>query len=284
MIKVKLFYSSLYIIGQIGKILGFNFKNPIFIIGTGRCGTTLLSKILRSHNQISVFPNEGNELWHPKLHTYTESKIEAPPILVNPKLFTEISLKNWSPKHKNFIECILTGFRLLKSRSNFFVIKSAMISFMISDIINIFPDAKFIHIYRNGVSVAESLFKKEKGKYLSLFSKEEDFRIFCANYWKSCILEIDRLNDSLLLTHRKILYNLRYEDLCENPKMLLNNLFKFIGCNFRGLNFDLSMIKNANYKVGDYYKNEKWLKTLKIIGPLLIEKGYNSLPCENKAS
>ena len=42
--------------------------DPVFFIGSGRSGTNLLASFLRSHPEISVFPGEANDLWHPALY------------------------------------------------------------------------------------------------------------------------------------------------------------------------------------------------------------------------
>jgi hypothetical protein len=68
---------------------------PVFIIGSGRCGTSLFVRILSSHGRLFGFPGEANDLWHPKSYPFSKRSIETPPILENPKLFTQISLECW---------------------------------------------------------------------------------------------------------------------------------------------------------------------------------------------
>lgn len=247
---------------------------PIFIIGTGRCGTSLLVRILQSHQDIVVYPTEANELWHPHSYPYSKSTIQTPPILINPKHFTELSLQNWPENHRDFIRRQLTLFHVLKGSSKNFVVKSTMISFMLPKILSIFPGARFIHLYRNGISVVDSLVKKEWKKHVQLAENEESFRTHCAKYWKQCLTEIDQVNESLLLRKRNILYELSYEDLCSEPKEEIDGLADFIGCDSDNFLFDFLQIQSTNDKVGDYLTDKRWHSILEVLSPMMKQKRY----------
>jgi hypothetical protein len=264
-----------YIIQYIGKIWKFKtLENPIFIIGTGRCGTSLLLRILKSNKELAVFPSEANELWHPNSFSHIKAKISSPPILLSPQEFTNISIKSWPLNHENKIKSIFEGFFLIKRHAYIFVQKSAMISFMIPLILSIFPNSKFIHIYRNPISVIASIVEKEWNKYNHLFSSEANFRLTCAKYWGKCIIEIDNQKKFMCQKGSDILFELSYESLCKNPINQLNTLATFIGCNPKGFTFDLSKIKSTNYKVGNYRRNDNWLDIIECIKPIMEEKGY----------
>ena len=58
---IKLRHTGYRIVGSLAAALGYRTRSPVFIIGTGRCGTTLLVKILNSHPQLVGFPDEANE-------------------------------------------------------------------------------------------------------------------------------------------------------------------------------------------------------------------------------
>ena len=81
--------SSCYVVGAITTPFGFEMKDPIFIIGTGRCGTSLLVRIPQSHKHLITFLREANNLWHPKSYPYGKKSVETLPILkVEPKEFS----------------------------------------------------------------------------------------------------------------------------------------------------------------------------------------------------
>ena len=128
-------------VGRILRVMGYSPKRPVFVVGTGRCGSSLLSSILRSHNGLVVFPGEANELWHPKSYPFRSASIETPSMIEDPNAFTGISLSNWPPGHDQLIRAVFSSYNLVHGSTKTLVVKSAMISFMIPKIQILFPDA-----------------------------------------------------------------------------------------------------------------------------------------------
>ncbi len=265
-----------FLVGRIGRAFGSRVKHPCFIIGTGRCGTTLLVKILKSHPGIAGYPGEANELWHPKLEPFETTSLDMPPIEVDPKRFTEVSIANWPPKHGEKIRDVFTGFRLITGTSKVFFAKSAMISFMLPKILEVFPDARFMHIYRFGPSVLESYFKKNFGKYSRYVFTEKDYRAHCAQYWNACISEIEQRKKDLSVGTKGQFLEFSYESLCENPRTVLDGIAKFLGVASDGFRFDISRISSQNYKVADYVKDPEGAELLHMMSPMMKLKGYLS--------
>jgi hypothetical protein len=266
--------TSSYALGKIATVLGQSIRNPIFILGSGRCGTTLLHEILRRNKNVCIYPTEANELWHPYCYPYSSAKIGFPPILKDPGKFTQMSVRSWPFNHDKLIRTAFAGYQLLNYGSTIFVVKSAMISHMIPAILSIFNDARFIHLYRNGISVIDSLFKKERQKYLKVFPDDRHFLLACARYWAECISEIELQDKRLSLSNRKLLYQFSYEELCSKPESQISALASFIGCRKTDFLYDCSQIHSTNYKVGDYHNDKKWEPVMDIIYPMMIEKGY----------
>ncbi len=46
--------------------------HPIFVMGTGRCGSTLFSRVLESHEDILIYPTEANNLFYPKTYPFRD--------------------------------------------------------------------------------------------------------------------------------------------------------------------------------------------------------------------
>lgn len=274
LIRERVFDAVCLLAGRMGRIFGFKAKPLHIIIGTGRSGTNLLEDILRSHPDLSGFPGEANEVWHPRLEPFESSSIDVPPIEINPQRFSEVSVANWPPKHEQRIRDIFAGFQLLTGSSKVFFAKSAMISFMIPNILDIFPDARFIHIYRFGLSVVESYFKKNHGKYSRFFYSEKEYKLYCAKYWNACILEIDKRSEELSLASNGKLFEMSYENLCENPVDALRDLAEFFGIVPDGFTFDFSQISSQNYKVADYVKSPEAVELLNVMSPGMKLKGY----------
>jgi hypothetical protein len=273
-LRESVFDTSCSLVGKTGRTFGFSMKHPLFIIGTGRCGTSLMVKILNSHPGLSGFPGEANELWHPMVEPFETSSLGIPPIEVDPKRFTDISVANWPPRHGEKIRDIFSGFSLLTGSSKVFFSKSAMISFMIPKILEVFPDARFIHIYRYGPSVVESYFKKNFGKYSHYIFTEKDYRLCCARYWNDCILEIKQRETDLSLVEKGQYLEFSYEKLCQSPRDVLNDIAIFLGVASDGFRYDLSRITSQNYKAQDYARDIERAELLDIMSAGLKNKGY----------
>jgi hypothetical protein len=229
---------------------------------------------LNSHPRLNGFPGEANRLWHPKSYPFSNKTTHTAPIVENPKRFTEVSIKSWPNHHERIIRRRLVGYHLgIGLRSTLFV-KSAMISFMIPKLISMFPDAKFLHIYRNGPSVVESFLKKEWPKYRNYFASEQEYRVYCSKYWCACLLEIEKRKNELSLDSKRSFLEFSYEKLCANPSETLSNIAKFLSVDSKRFNFDASQIVSKNDKVGDFLSDRKWIELLKLMSPAMKLKGY----------
>jgi len=275
--KERAFAVACFLVGRIGRLLGSRVEHPCFIIGTGRCGTTLLVEILKSHPGLAGYPGEANELWHPKLEPFETTSLDMPPIEVDPKRFCEVSVANWPTKHGETIRDVFTGFQLIYGTSKIVFAKSAMISFMIPTILEIFPDARILHIYRSGPPVLESYFKKNFGKYSQHVFTEKDYRAYCAKYWNACILEIEQRQKDLSLETKGQFLEFSYERLCQSPRVVLDGIAKFLGVPANGFRFDSSRISSQNYKAADYAKNQEGAELVDLMSPGLKLKGYLSI-------
>ena len=118
-------------------------KSPIFIVGIGRSGTTVLGKILSMHRHVG-FLNEPKAIWHsiyPQedvIGNYSEGKAQ------------------FHLKAKDANDNVVTtahrlfGAYLLFSFSTRLLVKYPENIFRISFVKKLFPDARFLFIVRNG--------------------------------------------------------------------------------------------------------------------------------------
>ncbi|MBN1630806.1 MAG: sulfotransferase [Thermoleophilia bacterium] len=262
-------------IGKLATARKPEFRQPVFVVGTGRCGTTLLMRILSAHPAIAIFPGEANALWHPGLYPIDKAKVAVPPIEIDPEAFTRCSLANWPPDHPERIRRTFYGFNVMAGKSRTLVVKSAMISHMLPALREVFPQAKFVHLYRYAPSVIESYFQKNFNRYADYRCTRDEYYKACARYWNSCILQIEHDRVALRLNEQGAFHELSYEDLCADPEGILKGLFAFLEVDHERSTFDLSSIKSTNIKVEDSYQNGD-LKSLidPEIGPAMKLKGY----------
>ncbi|MFA7097794.1 MAG: sulfotransferase [Gammaproteobacteria bacterium] len=261
--------------GALGKITGnIAVQRPVFVVGTGRCGSTLVAKMLRAHREMAGFPNEANELWHPRSYPHYRASIDTPPILIDPRRFTELSIRHWPAAHEDTIRRTFAAFLLTKGARKTFFLKSAMISFMVPKLLEMFPDARIVHIYRNGPAVVRSLLEKEWDKHIGYVESEEDFRRCCARYWNDCIMELEQRKADITRRGQGTYYEFSYESLCESPREVMGGLAAYLGVDLDGFDLRMVEIKSRNYKVDGYRNDPQWRELLETMAPAMRLKGY----------
>ena len=265
-------YAVLAQTGRLARRMGVQHQTPVFVIGSGRCGTSLLTQILDAHANLVHFPTEANELWHPNSYPAESAAITSPTAIEDIETFCRKSLASWPSGHGQRIRDTFFGFHLLRGRGKQLIVKSAMITFLIDEILALYPDAKFVHIYRNGVSVAHSWFKKKYQTFADKFA-EQEFVGLAASYWNANIHEIDRKAKQLGLLESGRLFELSYEDLCAAPIDQIRALIDFIGRDFEDFNYDFDQIKSTNYKVG-HFNDEKHANIMQLMSTGMALKGY----------
>lgn len=260
-------------------------KNPVFIIGSPRSGTTLLMDSLASHKEIATYPNEANDLWHPQTYPWRKSvhKSLFPPVEVNPIEFTKYSIQNRSKREETRLKSTFGSFQYLMKREHF-LMKSALITFMIPYILDVFPTSKFIHIIRDGRGVVLSWAIKvnkiirdniEDYENQNFGITYKELLLNCSNSWKLHAREVDTQNSKHNLKGRGLLLEFKYEDFCQNPDLYLVKIANFINVSpdyFMDRSYD--HIKNMNYKYKQQLSAEEIQEITEIMEPGLRRWNY----------
>jgi len=184
-------------------------RNPIFIIGSARSGTTLLAQLIGSHRDVAHW-SEANTVWDPVLY---------PARLVNGQGWWQDN----EPRQKE-IKAIFGGYQAATIKSRF-MNKTPYNTFRIPYLLKMFPEAKIIHIVRDGRAVSYSYALKILGKRQPSWEEgkptgeplEFDARLLkSAGIWKRSIEEVHHQDRELNLQERGILTETTYEDLCSD--------------------------------------------------------------------
>lgn len=213
-------------------------RNPFFVIGCPRSGTTLLVDTMATHDAVAHFPGEANELWHPQLFPWRDSRHrdQVPPQEVDPREFTRLSLQHRTPAQVQHIRASFGAYQFF-SHKPVFLNKSAMIGFMIPFIFDHFPEGKIVHIIRDGRSVALSWAKMQYKKVQDFpdayhghgfgvsFS---DVLRYCAQSWVDHMEEVEKQKRSLELDQRGLILEIKYEEFCQDPKSILEEIADFM--------------------------------------------------------
>lgn len=206
--------------------------DPVFVVGCSRSGTTLLRLILNRHSGIAIpqetwyFPQLYYEL--PRLiRTGNWRRAVATRVLeLNSKHFPELSIEIlegilWETNEDNFADIVAVVNREFMLRQNKrrwgdktpgYVRHLAMIK-------ELFPNAKVIHIVRDGRDVVPSLLR-----YWSVGPQTDSF-VETALYWRDHVLA--GLNEGPLAFGDRY-FEITYEDLVQNPEPTVRSICRFI--------------------------------------------------------
>lgn len=263
---------------------------PFFIVGTQRSGTTLLRLILNAHSKIAI-PEEARFLMPLLNETYLRQGVKGAELksLIN-YLAANDEFKLWNYDSQPYLDW-LTQKEEISLRE---LIDSMFKSYCHSEgktiwgdkslffrtiwILNeLFPNARFIHIVRDGRDVFDSWRKMDPTK---------NNAAVMALDWRYKLYKIER---SFGAIQAERTFTLRYEDLLENPETTIQHI-----CNFLGMTYEPAMLefhKTSHNYIGEHHSNlifkaidnsnsAKWQKNLSS----LEVKSFNLLakPCLEK--
>ena len=237
-------------------------RHPVFIVGCGRSGTTILGTTLSHHPQVTYL-NEHRHLWiacYPETDIWSE---EAPGRQGKLVLTKSDALENKSRRlHRLFREEIdKTGRPVL-------IEKLPINSFRLEFIHHIFPDARFIHIVRNGMEVARSIERRvnegwygandykwfQLARHASTLKGTASLPSLCTTDYDRGLLEWRLSTDAahvFLSTLPDTIYmEIGYEDFVEKPVQTITTVLDFLG------------LEN-NEVVNDFVRSTVWRKSEK---------------------
>lgn len=256
-------------------IKNHNLAPPIIVIGMHRSGTTLLTRMMEG---CGVF-------WGATKDEYNETLCFQS---INEMLFA-LSGGSWDNPlpvesyfedirhvqaavasvqrclNKKFYQEYFNGSQLLPpnralNRSRTWGWKDPRNIFTLPVWLEIFPDARIIHIIRNGIDVAASLWLRETSRpegsehphYSDLCQDQEG----CYDLWK---LYIKSARRGIRNLHNVL--ELRFEDLLENPVTVMHRIANFAGFETNGCLQDAAAIIKPERRLA--FINDPTLKRLR---------------------
>lgn len=200
-------------------------KSPIFIFSLPRSGSTLLQRILMSHDKIA---------------SVAEPWLLLPLCYANKKegVFTEYNQSLSSKAIKDFndnlprqeddyFEALSNMITTLYTKQccdgeDYFLDKTPRYYLIIPEILKLFPEAKFIFLFRNPVHVYASLISSFGNNRLkNLYSTHIDLKV-----------GPELLTKGYKLLAKKAIA-LTYEDLVKDPEKELRNITKYLDIEFK---------------------------------------------------
>jgi len=264
-------------------------KDPFFIVGSQRSGSTLLRLMLNAHSEIAV-PEEARFI-RPIIHKKVLNKNEL--MRIKKYLLRHPQYKLWNYDFYDFVNS-LDQKGTIKSGD---LIESLYLSYAKSEgknswgdkslffdeierIHKLIPNVKFIHIVRDGRDVCLSWAKMD--------SKESNVAISAFDW----AFKNNRIKRSIKKLENGAYMVLRYEDLIVDPMSTIKKV-----CLFLDIEFEDNMLlfyKNSEKYIGDHHSDlifkpinheniKKWMKSMSdddakvysfIAQELLKEYGY----------
>jgi len=220
--------------------------DPIFIVGSGRCGNTLLRAKLVNHNRI-YSPPETYVLGQ-IIRDFNIIKNIGWPLVVSHTLFQFSTSEDFVyfptpylrdlklnllkvPQNEQTLAKVIDEFyrymaAQIKPHADIWLDKTPMNAFICNELSSIFPQARFIHIIRNVYDASHSYIKM--GRYASY--EEAAKRWVAAN---TAIETAKKANSEKFLV-------IKYEDLVTHPYSKMKEI-----CDFLNVNYDSELVDNT---------------------------------------
>ena len=195
--------------------------SPIFVIGTGRSGTTLLRQMLNAHPRIHLTheaffyayarfahlqPTAGG--WLDRyLDTFSFAWTGVDPDEVRSELPAELPHEKMSEAFRAVMRCSARRFEKPRYGE-----KSPLEVAVVGRILSDYPDPKVIYMMRDPRATVASLDRMPFGAPSTLLNG-----MLCAGQVE------------LLIEHKKKIHEVRLEDLIARPKEVMSRVLEFVG-------------------------------------------------------
>lgn len=229
---------------------------PVFLVGCGRSGTTLIYDLLAYHPDFAWFSNWTTRFPQisplailnrlPIERSNVFHKFKPVPAQEGIKIYRHCGIEDIKPKDGNPIgpndvptsskECLrklISAHQYYQGKTRF-LHKNTANSLRIPFLHSLFPDAKFIHIIRDGRAVALSLSKVKFWQNLELWWSDETPRTWAEKgndpvmlaglHWQR---EVNAVLRSLEAVPDEQQFGVRYEDFVASPKSAMRDLVQF---------------------------------------------------------
>ena len=236
---------------------------PVFILGNPRSGTSLFRIMLNAHPEIVAPPECGfAQWWLPKYSNWTEEDLKSDRLYrFLEDLFDSTKIETWLLKKENvknliiskkpqtygdLVSCVYLSYGKSQEEIKIICDKNNYYINYLDELPKIWPQAKFIHLIRDGRDVACSYKDLQnldtKSKYRPNLPTSIEV---IAEEWVNNNNVIHNLNNK----YPNRYFILKFEDLILNPTQILQDV-----CGFLDLKFSDQML--IYYKSQDNNKLE----------------------------
>ena len=220
-----------------------SIRRPVFLLGCGRSGKTTVGNALSRHPEITFLDEESRAYW---IASYPETDVwSAKASARGGKL---ILTDNDACETNNRRIQSLFHYKTIKTGKPVLFHSLAVNNFRLPFIVAIFPDARFIHVLRNGIEVATSIKEcADKGKwygydeykwqqllkYAATNQDTEKLITLCENNYDRGLLEwrlsLEALYAFAPTISKDRFLEVSYDDLVDSPVETVRRILSFIG-------------------------------------------------------
>ncbi len=247
-------------------------KSPIFIVGAGRSGTTLLRQILNCHPSLAIVPESHFISWfYYKLHVYGDLHTKHNAITLINDIVSTDRFQKWSLEignlndfytkykpnsYRSILESLYYEYAYQQGKARWGDKTPAYVE-ELNIILTLFPDAKIIHVVRDGRDVYLSHKKVPWGPKTAETA---------AVYWVNCLQKISNCEQ----LNSKNLLEVRYEDLVTTPKKQLTCICNFIDEKFYPylLNYQDHVRDDVRHWKSQYFNKKITAQTQKYLSQM----------------
>ena len=246
-------------------------QRPIFMVGCSRSGTTLFIEIFAKHKQLANWSEAAQFL---ELDYY------------NAAIDHVKTAQDATQFHERRLRVLFGLYTQLQGKSRF-VNKHPENSLRLPFLKQIFPDALFIHVIRDGRAVTRSNYAMARGETyrhhfpFGFFPKPPNWRTYVdeplelqfAHQWVDIVQHIRQCAKTLPATDY---LEVRYEDFCLHTHEVLEQLDKFCGLPGEGRLYEQipRTYKLQNFKWQDDFTPHQIQQIETIIQELMTELDY----------
>jgi hypothetical protein len=195
---------------------------PIFLVGSPRSGTTLAVNLFATHPDVASW-SEAGRLWDP-VHYH------------DPEAEHYWTAEDLTPAHARRLHRWCEWYRQSQGKARF-VNKHPRNSLRIGYLRAVFPDARFIHVIRDGRAVVSSVLsqvarrERRQKRPMGGFAKPPGWRAMLrddlaeqtALQWQAIVRLVREQRAALGPAYVEV----RYEELCAGPRETYRELFRF---------------------------------------------------------
>ena len=209
-----------------------NLFKPIFIVGVPHSGTSVLVSTFRIHTDLANW-TEAPEVWEPYWTEGQDSEYNR----LEPKYETDVEEIDILRIRDAFSRFVKT------ENKNRILNKNPRNTVRIEFIKKVFPDAKIIHIFRDGRDVVNSITRNMPSFMIETI----------CDRWSNSLKEVK--NQSAKIPKEDFI-EIKYEEFCEKPREIIMNAYD--KCE---LKYDDILISKVPEKLHNF--NGKWKTEMK---------------------